>query len=90
MNSSLNASDALGGCRFRAIGGKRDCWRGSAAEVRIVPDPEAGTLTISDDGIEIVKKSSSPTLVQWLARERRSFTEKNQSCGRCASRGRRD
>ncbi len=46
-----NASDALDKLRFRAIQEPELMGEGETLEVRIVPDAEAGTLTISDNGI---------------------------------------
>jgi molecular chaperone HtpG len=46
-----NASDALDKLRFRAIQEPGLMGEGETLEVRIVPDPEAGTLTVSDNGI---------------------------------------
>jgi len=46
-----NASDALDKLRFRAIQEPGLMGEGGALEVRIVADAEAGTLTLSDNGI---------------------------------------
>ena len=47
-----NASDACDKLRYEAIAQARSCWQTAARwRIRITPDTEAGTLTISDTGI---------------------------------------
>ena len=62
-----NASDALDRLRFRAISEPDLLPAGEELRVRIIPDPDAGTLTIEDNGVGMTAEELEKNLgtVAW-------------------------
>ncbi len=71
-----NASDALDKLRFRAISEKELLAGDEQLKIRIVPDPEAGTLTISDNGIGMSEEELIANLGTIARSGTKEFTEK--------------
>jgi molecular chaperone HtpG len=76
-----NASDALDKLRFRAISEPELLDADASLRVRIVPDREAGTLTIEDNGIGMTAAELEKNLgtVAWSGS--RDFVERIRSAG---------
>lgn len=51
-----NASDAIDKARFRAISEKDLLGEDTSFRIRVLPDEEAGTLTINDNGVGMTKE----------------------------------
>jgi HSP90 family molecular chaperone len=88
-----NASDALDKRRFAAIQDQSRLGPGESLKIRVIPDAEAGTLTISDNGvgmntdvIKILFDKTAPYTTRGTANEKgtglglilcKEFVEKN-------------
>lgn len=71
-----NASDALDKLRFRAISDPELLGEDGALRVRLIPDPDAGTLTIWDNGIGMTAEELAQALgtIAWSGS--REFVER--------------
>jgi molecular chaperone HtpG len=71
-----NAFDALEKLRFRAVTEPELLGSEKALEVRIIPDPDAGTLTIEDTGIGMTREELAQNLGTIAHSGSRAFLEK--------------
>lgn len=71
-----NASDALDKLRFRAISEKELLAGDEQLKIRIIPNSEAGTLTISDNGIGMSEEELIANLGTIARSGTKEFTEK--------------
>jgi molecular chaperone HtpG len=74
-----NASDAIDKLRFRAIREPELTADGTPLEIRLIPDAEAGTLTIEDTGIGMTHEELVQNLGTIAHSGSRAFLEQLQS-----------
>jgi molecular chaperone HtpG len=70
-----NASDALDRLRFRAITEPELLAGDAALEIRLIPDPEKGTLTIEDSGVGMTREELAQNLGTIAHSGSRAFLE---------------
>ncbi len=79
-----NASDAIDRIRFEALTNK-DLGSDDSWSIRIVPDEEAGTLTVSDNGIGMSAESISTDLGTIARSGTKAFLENIKNAKKAAS-----
>jgi molecular chaperone HtpG len=77
-----NASDAIDRLRFRAISEPELIADGSSFEIRLLADPEAGTLTIEDNGAGMTREELIENLGTIARSGSRAFLEQLQAAER--------
>ncbi len=77
-----NASDAIDRLRFRSISEPELIAGGASFEIRILADPEAGTLTIEDNGAGMTQQELVDNLGTIARSGSRAFLEQLQAADR--------